>query len=197
MRSTATGSLGALLLHPLRHRLLLEYSREPTNPGELARRLERPLNSVSYHTNVLLRHGYLELVRTERRRGAPTRFFHAPVMAEIDDAPWESLPEAVRRALTLGSLAQIAGESRRAALDGGLDVPGAHLSRTALELDDEGAQEVADCLRTAVVEVMRIAAESRERGGARVPWEVVLLGFEQVALTATNQSADPAGRRQT
>jgi hypothetical protein len=186
MRSPATGSLGAVLLHPLRHRLLLEYSRGPVNPGELARRLEQPLNSVSYHTNVLLRHGCIELARTERRRGARTRFFRATVGPQIEDASWESLPKAVRRALTLGSLSQMADESRQAALDGAFDVPEAYLSRTSFELDDEGAHAVSERLRGVWAGVMRIAAESRERGGARTPWEVVLLGFEQ--LDATDQS---------
>jgi DNA-binding transcriptional ArsR family regulator len=178
MRSGPPDPLGALLLHPLRHRLLLEFSRGPASPADLARRLEQPLNRVSYHTNVLVRHGYLELARTERRRGAPTRFYRATVTPDIEDAPWETLPEAVRRALTLGSLAQVAEEARQAALDGGFEVPGAHLSRTPLELDDEGASAVSDCLRATLAETMRIGAEARARGGPRTPWHVALLGFE-------------------
>jgi DNA-binding transcriptional ArsR family regulator len=188
-RGDSSDRLGRLLLHPLRHRLLLEYSGEPDSPGQLARRLGEPLNVVSYHTRVLLRAGFVELIRTERRRGALTRFYRATVTPAIEDAQWSALPEAVRRSLTLATLAQAADEAKRAALDGAFDVPAAHLSRTPLELDEAGALEVSHCLRAALAEAARIAAACRGRGTPRTPCEIVLLGFEPESLAGTRRAA--------
>jgi DNA-binding transcriptional ArsR family regulator len=167
--------LGRLLIHPLRHRLLLEYSGEPESPAQIARRLGEPLNLVSYHTHVLLRHGYIELVRTERRRGALTRFYRATVTTALDGDQWEQLPAPIRRSLTLGSLAQATGEARRAALRGGFDDRHAHISRSPLVLDDLGLRAVADCLDAALDELTRIADSCRE--GA-TQYELLLLSFE-------------------
>lgn len=170
--------LGRLLLQPLRHRLLLEYSVGEDSPARLARRLGEPVNLVSYHTGVLLRHGYLELVRTERRHGVLSRFYRATVGTVIEDAEWETLPRNVRRDLVLGALGQASEEAQRAARDGGFDAASAHLSRSPIELDAEGRAAVAACLRSAVRELQEIVGDCQARDGERSPFEVVLLAFE-------------------
>ncbi len=167
--------LARVLVHPLRHRLLYEYQGEPANPGEVARRLHEPLNLVSYHTSVLARHGCVELVRTERRRGALTHFYRSKVGPVIEDGQWASVPGPVRRALVLGTLGLATDEARGAALAGGFDDPASHLSRSTLLLDDEGVQAVARCLREALERIARIGDGA---GGERRPYRVVLLGFE-------------------
>jgi DNA-binding transcriptional ArsR family regulator len=172
-------SLGRLLAQPLRHRLLLEYSLGSQSPAEVARRLGEPLNLVSYHTGVLARHGYVALVRTERRRGALTRYYRSTVDTIIEDREWAQLPHALRRALVAGTLEQAIGEARRAAHDGGFDAARSHISRSPLELDDEACAAVAACLRAALAELEAIVAASRERaGGPRTLYEVVMLGFQ-------------------
>src|SRR3954471_12700053 len=102
------GRVAPLLAHPLRDRVLYEYQHEPTLPSEVARRIGRPLNLVSYHTRVLLRHGCLELVRVERRRGAPTHFYRAVVDQFLEDEEWVSLSVTRRRNLALSTLARAA-----------------------------------------------------------------------------------------
>jgi hypothetical protein len=171
--------LGRVLVHPLRHRLLLEYYGEPANPSQVAHRLGEPLNLVSYHTGVLARHRCVELVRTERRRGAMTRFYRSTVPPVIEDGQWESVPAQLRRALVLGTLSLAAEDARRAALDGGFDAAEAHLSRTPLELDDEAVEASARCLREALEEIADIAGACRARGSAgRRRFEIVMLGFD-------------------
>jgi DNA-binding transcriptional ArsR family regulator len=75
--------MGRLLAHPLRDRLLFEYQGDPTSPSKVARRLGESVSLVSYHTDVLARNGCLELVRTERRRGAIEHFYRAIVAQDI------------------------------------------------------------------------------------------------------------------
>jgi DNA-binding transcriptional ArsR family regulator len=176
-------ALARLLAHPLRHRLLLEYSLGPRSPAQVARTLGEPLNLVSYHTAILFRRGYLELVATERRRGALARFYRTTVATIIEDHEWAALPGELRRALATGTLEQATGEARRAAIDGGFDAAPAHLSRSPLELDEQGRAAVALCLREALAELGAIVAASRERddAGARQPYEVVMLAFEPAA----------------
>lgn len=151
-----------LLAHPLRQRLLFEYDR-PTSPSKAARRLRQPVNLVSYHTSVLRQRGWIELVRTERRRGATEHFYRSTGARVIEDADWAQLPLRQRHAIVLGTLSGMADEARAAALSGGFDDATGHLSRCLLELDDEGVADVAARLRELIDDIDRIAAAARER----------------------------------
>src|SRR5262245_12522581 len=166
--------LGRLLVHPLRHRLLLEYALAPECPSAIAGRLGEPVNLIAYHTGVLLRHGFVELVDNERRRGSLIRFYRATVDPVIDDEQWQRLPGALRRTLAVGAVEQIAGDARRAVPAGGFDRADAHVSRFPLELDRQGAREVQALLHEADAALARIAAASRDG----TEYEVVMLGFE-------------------
>ena len=151
-----------LLAHPLRQRLMFEYD-EPTSPSKAARRLRQPVNLVSYHTSVLRQRGWIELVRTERRRGAIEHFYRSTTRPVIEDAEWASLPQRLRRAIVLGSVSAAADAARAAALTGGFDHGRAHLSRCLLELDEQGVGEAAATLREAIDGLERISAAARER----------------------------------
>jgi hypothetical protein len=171
--------LGRLLVHPLRRRLLLEYAGGPDSPSRVAKRLDKPVNVVAYHTGMLLRHGYIELVRTERHRGALSHWYRATAAPVIDGAQWEALPIPLRRALALGAVEQISEASRRAAAEGGFDHREAHVSRVRLALDQQGLIDVASLLETVDAAVARITAAARERTlDGRAPHEVVVLGFD-------------------
>jgi DNA-binding transcriptional ArsR family regulator len=171
-----------VLIHPLRRRLLLEYASGPVNPAELARRLDQPLTRVSYHTRVLLRHGYLVPVAVERRRGGATHLYAAAHTTAIEDGQWEQLPAATRRALTLGTLEQVFAQARGAALDGAFDSGRSHLSRSPLELDEPGIAAAADRLRAAFDDIAAAVDRSRERAApVQRPFELVVLAFEPPA----------------
>jgi DNA-binding transcriptional ArsR family regulator len=171
-----------LLAHPLRDRLLFEYQGEAISPSEVARRTAEPLNLVSYHTRVLVRHGWLELVRTERRRGGTAHLYRATSPAFIEAGEWEAVPLPLRRALVRGLLTATADESRRAARQGGFGVPHAHVGRWPVQLDEEGTVEVGQLLRRLIDDLARIQAESDARAApSRLPMEVVLMGFRPQA----------------
>jgi hypothetical protein len=69
----------------------------------------------------------------------------------------------LRRAIVLGTVSATADAVRAAALSGGFDRWGAHLSRCLLELDDQGVDEVAATLREAIDSLEQISATARER----------------------------------
>lgn len=165
---------GRALSHPLRHRLLFEYLSGPVSPGDLARRLDEPVNRVAYHTGVLAREGFIELARTERRRGALTRFYRASIAPEIDGDEWEALPLEQRRGLTLGLLELTMVEARHAVLDGGFDDRDTWVLRLPMVLDAPGAHAVGARLRSAYEELRALVDPD-----ARTAYEIVMLAYER------------------
>jgi hypothetical protein len=165
-----------VLAHPLRDRVLFEYQGEPTSPARVARRLGRPVNLISYHTGMLVRHGCVALVRTERRRGALEHFYRSTVPTWITNDEWAGVPESLRRALVRGTLRRLEEEAREAAVAGGFDGRDAVLVRALFELDDEGIAAVCDVLQHAYHEVERIAEQRAGSHGRRLV-ELALLSF--------------------
>ena len=169
--------LSQVLAHPLRDRVLFEYQGEPATPAQVARRVGRPVNLISYHTRVLAEHGCVVLVRTERRRGALAHYYRSAVAPWIADDAWDRVPAPLRRALVRGTLSKLDEEARTAALQGAFD-GNAVLIRALFELDEAGAGEVSDVLRRAFEEIERIAVARRGRPGVRHV-EVALLEFRR------------------
>lgn len=70
-RNKETHALLAALAHPMRRRILRALPPKGEScPGELAKRLDVPLDKVSYHFKVLARGGAVKLVRTEEVGGS-------------------------------------------------------------------------------------------------------------------------------
>jgi DNA-binding transcriptional ArsR family regulator len=169
-----------VLRHPLRQRLLYEYAASTTSPSKLAVSLSRPLNLVSYHTNMLRRAGHVELVRVERRRGAHEHFYRAAAPQDIDDLDWSSLPTQLRRALVRSTMDLGWREIGDALVRGGMDDATAHVSRTFLTLDSEARAALAAVLRSALARAQEMEAASLDRGrDDAVPCELVIMSFER------------------
>jgi DNA-binding transcriptional ArsR family regulator len=150
--------------HPLRLRLLEAISeRGEASPVALAREFDQPLATVSHHIRLLRHLGYLELVRTVPRRGAVEHFYRAVTLPFIDDGEWERLPVAMRRGIATQIFRMIFAEASLAGGAGGFDVPGAHIDRLALELDELGRRE----LSAALTGLLRRADAIQRRSDAR------------------------------
>jgi DNA-binding transcriptional ArsR family regulator len=147
----------------LRHRLLIAYADRVASPRELADELGEPLTSVSYHTQRLLGHGLVELVRTEPRRGATMHFYRAAVRHQFDDEQWQGIPPAVRRSIAGEVIAHLWDELSAAIAGGALEADDLHVSRQPLELDEAGRAELAEMLRRLNEEGRRIERDSRAR----------------------------------
>ena len=154
--------------HPLRLRLLtLITERGEASPVELARTLDQPLSTVSHHTRVLRDLGYLELSRTEPRRGAVEHYYRAITPPFIDDDQWEQLPVFMRRGLAAQTFRRIVGEAATAGPKGGFDAAGAHVDRMMLELDERGWGELSSALLALLKRAQGIQHRSDARAEAR------------------------------
>jgi hypothetical protein len=174
--------LARVISHPLRQRLIWEYTASVTSPSRVAAALGERVNLVSYHTHVLLRAGCIELVRTVPRRGATEHFYRALVTGEILDADWGRLPTALQRALVRLTIDVSWREVGDALPRGGMDDTAAHVSRTFLTLDPQGREELAALLRSTTEAAGEIEQASRERSGpGRERWELLVFGFRRAA----------------
>jgi DNA-binding transcriptional ArsR family regulator len=77
-----------LLQHQLRKRLLRLYvgARGKRSPKELTIPVNKSVSLVGYHVRVLAKHGAVEIVAEQPRRGAVEHFYRATPL--IDDVPW-------------------------------------------------------------------------------------------------------------
>jgi DNA-binding transcriptional ArsR family regulator len=179
---TRVEMLTRLFRHPLRWHVLLRYAEAVTSPTAVAVDLGAPLNVVSYHTQVLLREGAVELVGTERRRGATQHFYRALTPLEIEDREWGELPVKLRRAMSRALIDGVMRESVDALVGGGLDTDSSHLSRRYLTLDPPGERELAQLLRETFARVNAIQAASRERGAPdAAPHQLVIMSFRRAS----------------
>ncbi len=166
-----------VLAHPIRYRVLTEYQDGPVSPSDVARRTGLPINVVSYHTQVLVRHACLVFVGAERRRGALTRSYRATVPQDIEDERWIEMSVQQRRRLVLETLRLVAAEAGRAADATGFEHIHAGLIRYPAELDDQGRREAAQLLRRTVERLAALDAEARSRVGPRRLYRVAIFGF--------------------
>jgi DNA-binding transcriptional ArsR family regulator len=171
------------IAHPLRHRILVAIQEAgEASPVEVAATLGQPLGRVSHHVRVLAGLGAVELVRTRPRRGAVEHFYRAAVMPWYDDEVWARLPLATRRAVFGSTLERLMQHISAAAERGGFDHVQAHVSYTALDLDDEGMDAVVALLNDTLAQLQVIQRESEERRGERpasLRTEVGLVLFER------------------
>lgn len=175
-------TMAKALAHPLRFRLLQHYCQETTSPSRLARVLGARLGDATYHTKVLRELGCIELVRTEPRRGAQEHFYRGRVVPILDDASAATISAGSRRAILSGILEDVWDDLGAAAAAGELDRPDVHISRTALELDDEGFLELSERLEALLRAALEIESASRgrlEHGASDAPrrTELALLHF--------------------
>jgi DNA-binding transcriptional ArsR family regulator len=156
--------LARVLTHPLRPRILeLLNARGEASPNQMANELGVPVGTISYHTRLLRNIGWIELVRTEPRRGAVEHFYRAAVRPVVEDEQWETLPIGVRRRLAGLTIGQILRAAVSAADAGGFDRAHAHAVRLPLELDEQGWRELSAVLTHASDEAIRIQERCNER----------------------------------
>lgn len=158
--------LAKALSHPLRQRLLVALNGRVASPSDLAEELGARLGDVSYHTRQLHLHGCLDLVRTERRRGAIKHFYTASVRFEVEDDQWRGLPGDERRRIVDEIISDLWRDTSQAGRDGMLGEESVHVSRTPLELDDEGFEQLGGVLRDVVDQALRIQEECAGRRAA-------------------------------
>lgn len=156
--------LVAAFSHETRAHALGVFAVRPASTKEIAMELNKSVSSVWYHVDKLFELGCIELVRSEKRRGAMEHFYRATVPHFFDDETWASLPEKNRREIALGILRLIAGDLNEAVQADALDTIDNHLSRSLLHLDRQGWNESKEILD----EALRLLLDARERAAMRM-----------------------------
>jgi DNA-binding transcriptional ArsR family regulator len=178
--------LAKALSHPMRARILTILNERVASPNEIAEMIDERLPNVSYHVRALLELGCIELVSTAQRRGAIEHYYRALTRPFFSARDWRRLPRSARTAITDVALQLIWDDTAEAVkADTFESRSDRHLSRTPLELDEEGWKEITDLLANALNEAQSIGAKSEKRlaksKDAAIPTRLVLMHFESRA----------------
>jgi DNA-binding transcriptional ArsR family regulator len=176
------------LSHPIRQQILVILNREVASPNQIAQEIGESLGTVSYHVKTLVELDGVELVRTRPVRGALEHFYRATMRPEIDDDHWSRMPLSARQKLLDQALQYIWTDIAEAAAGDGFDDDRTHVSRTPLELDEQGYDEMVELATELMERAMAVSAESVNRL-AKLPeeqretrsTELVLLHFHRPA----------------
>jgi len=167
------------LAHPLRQRILLELERGVASPNEVSQALDEPLNLVAYHMRILREAKCVELVSRRQVRGAIEHFYRPTSRTLLDDVAFAKLPLALRRRLVGQTLEQIWDDARVAAEADGFDDNEVHVSRTLLDLDDEGYADMVALLAETLEKALEIHAAS---AGRQTPGEETRTHLTELGL---------------
>jgi DNA-binding transcriptional ArsR family regulator len=182
------------LAHPLRVQILSMLEQQTASPSELSAELRVPLGNVSYHVRQLQSFGLIRLVRTTPRRGSIEHHYELVARPDITDQAWEQLPDIVKHAMIGAALAPLGRLVNDAATAGGFSRREAHLSRTAMTLDEEGWREVSGLLVGMFEKLADIERDAVERlaDGESDPSHstVVLMHFESPPVPDAHARAD-------
>lgn len=119
------------------------------SPKEIAQELDRTIRHVTYHLGVLEELGCIELIRTESAAGGRVveHFYKATQRAWIDRHSWLGLDGTEQQSVT-STLMELVSADIEAAMSAGTfsDPADNHLSRTPMNVDREGWEEVVNLL---------------------------------------------------
>jgi DNA-binding transcriptional ArsR family regulator len=152
------------LVHPLRVEILQLLNEREASPNEMMDILDFPLGNIAYHARVLEKCGCIEVVRTERRRGAVEHFFRAVPRSYIGHQDWRKVPRSVRGEVTGASLDSFISRVV-AALEAGTidDREDSTLNWMALAVDELGWAQVAEVLDETLARLQAVHTQSRGR----------------------------------
>jgi DNA-binding MarR family transcriptional regulator len=173
------------------------------SPSELAEQLDRSVPDVSYHVKVLREEDYIEMVRTEPRRGSVEHFYRATRRSLIAPAALEKMPPSVQHGISRGILQNLFDDSSAALEAGTLDAhPDSHASWTPVVLDSQGFGEMASLFESTLERIFDLEAESAARLLAKEPDQkdaivttAALLGFESTRSMRDAKKARRAKRK--
>ncbi len=179
--------------HPLRVRILALLDERPASPVELAGWLGASLGTTAFHVRTLERMGLVELIRETRVRGAVEHHYRSKERPTVSDEAWAAAPPIAKQAAVSASLATIDAYTQAASAAGGFDHDDAQLTRSALQLDARGFEDISRACTQILAQVDRIEEAARERI-ERDPHTaetrdiaLVMMLFEAARVNAANQ----------
>ncbi len=184
------------LSHPLRVRILAILEERTSSPLELSRILRAELGVVSYHVRTLYRLGLISLERETKVRGATQRHYRARERPRVSGEAWAKAPPIVKQAAVGAALQQIHDYATLSNAAGGFDRQDAHITRSALRLDRQGWERLAEVLLDTLREVAEIEEDVRERhtngeAGALEDVGLVIMLFEALPFSGRRPDDHP------
>lgn len=184
--------LVSALSHPLRVHIIDALVEATASPSDLAREVGLSVNYVAYHVKELEKLGYVELVKTEPRRGTVEHYYRAKRHFMLDDSEWEQLPKPVKTRFSAGIFSSIIDDVKEALAADTLGSRNAHTSRTRLRVDERGWEELMRTLEETLHRVLALQAESDERleasGEEPIPLAVSIVSFETPPRSGSDAS---------
>ncbi len=170
------------MAHPTRVHALTWLIENPTTPADIAKRLGLPINNVMHHIRVLEKLGCVELVSVEQAQGGRVaqQLYRATVRPSLDADAWEQLGDTEKMHFYSTLLRLVSGDISEAMLYGTMyDPDDNHLTRSPLNLDMEGWDEVIELLDATVDGLSEIQANVTQRCGSKetFPVKVEILHF--------------------
>lgn len=127
-----------LVSHPVRVKALVVLVERTASPKEISVELHEKLSTVSHHIRELVKMGYIELVRTEPRRGAVEHFYRAVMRPIWSDAEWGALSLVERQRFSTWTMQLINGDVAVALSAGTFNArTDTHTSRTPMYVDEQ------------------------------------------------------------
>jgi DNA-binding transcriptional ArsR family regulator len=153
------------LAHPTRVHILNILNDGPSSPSRIARRLENlSLNLVSHHTKVLKDLDCVELIETRTERGWTEHMYRATKRQFFKAEEWEGVEPKARQPITVSILQMISEDVGRSLVKGKFDERADnHLSRSPVNLDEEGWSELVQILARTLDEILETHKRSEER----------------------------------
>ncbi len=170
--------------HPIRVDALQILHEREASASEIARQIGEELKKVGNHVKALADYGCIELVRTEKKRGAEERFYRASLRPGIGDEEWAQLSPQARHEISALVFQAVVAEAlaafRAGTFDSRLD---RHLSWVPMKLDEEGWRELMEELEESLERIQGIKERADERlclaGGNGFPAIAAAMGFER------------------
>lgn len=180
--------------HPIRVDALQILHEREASASDIARQIGEDLKKVGNHVKALADYGCIELVRTEKKRGADEHFYRASLRPCIGDEEWGLLSPEARREISALVFQAIVAEALAALRAGTFDSrPNRHLSWVPMKLDEEGWSELMKELEESLERIQDIKTRADERlcraGERGFPAIAAAMGFERGMARRSRPSA--------
>ena len=180
--------------HPIRVDALQILHEREASASDIARQIGQDLKKVGNHVKALADYGCIELVRTEKKRGAEEHFYRASLRPCIGKEEWAQLSPEARHEISALVFQAIVAEAlaafRAGKFDSRLD---RHLSWVPMKLDEEGWRELMNELEESLERIQGIKERADERlcssGEKGFPAIAAAIGFERGMASRARPSA--------
>jgi DNA-binding transcriptional ArsR family regulator len=157
------GMFTGVLAHPIRCRALTILADREASPVEIGRELGIEASHVAYHVRVLHRNGLIELTEETPRRGSIEHHYRA-VYVSLSDEQYAELSEEERGSYSRNIFCRAVADASCAFSAGSYAYRhDHHISRTVLQVDEEGWAALRDQFLDHLHEIERIKREASER----------------------------------